>query len=166
MEPFPTEGEIEPVVVLVAVLISVGVFLVLQGAICFFTARLYRRLPEPFRELSPPAVWLLMIPCFHLIWNFFVFPKLSMSYRKCFEAAGIAEGRSFHEQLAMAYPIAVLVTCVPCGCVSGPAALVALVLVILYLVQMSDLASVLPEGSGDDVRFAPDGFDQPGPPEA
>lgn len=165
MEPFPTEGELEPAVLLVVALLMVAVSLVIQAVICVFTARLYRRLPEPFRELSPTAVWLLMIPCFPLIWNFFVFPKLSASYRKCFEAAGIAEGRNFHEQLAMAYPVSVLVACVPCTCVSGPAVLAALVLIILYLVQMSDLASVLPEGSGDGVRFAPDGFDEPGPPE-
>ena len=48
--------------------------LAIQVLICFLLHKCYQRIPQPFRKMEAGLVWLLLIPCFNLIWNFFVYP--------------------------------------------------------------------------------------------
>ncbi|RMD79934.1 MAG: hypothetical protein D6820_07465, partial [Lentisphaerae bacterium] len=57
-------------------------------AICFITMKIYSRIPEEYRELNPVLVWLLFVPCFNLIWIFFVFPRLATSLKNYFDDIG------------------------------------------------------------------------------
>ena len=47
--------------------------------ICWLISSALSAVPEEHREMEPGLVWLLLIPCFSIIWNFFVFPKVSRS---------------------------------------------------------------------------------------
>lgn len=110
--------------------------------VCVITADAFRRLPPEFRLMDPSMVWLLMVPCFWLIWNFFVFPRLSASYRNYFESIGRPDVGSCGEGLALAYSICAACTVIPClWWVAVPS---ALVLLIVFLLEIHRLKKWLP----------------------
>lgn len=125
----------------VAIGVCVLFVLVINAIVCVFLHKLYKALPEQHRQLSPGLVWLLMIPLFNIVWNFFVFPKLSRSYQTCFEAAGDTSAGTCNSGLALAYPILCACTIVPIPCVAPIVGLAGLVVLIVYLVKMFDLKS-------------------------
>jgi hypothetical protein len=110
---------------------------------CWLTAGILKRVPPQFREMEPGLVWLLLIPCFNLIWNFFVFPKTSRSLKAYFESVGDRTVADCGEGLAMAYCILAVVSLAPyLGCLTYVAAMVVL---IVYLVRVNELKDRIPE---------------------
>jgi hypothetical protein len=92
--------------------------------------------------MEPGLVWLLLIPCFNIIWNFFVFPKTSRSLKAYFNSAGDQTVADCGGALAMAYSILSAVSIIPyVGCLTGIASLVVL---IIYLVKVHDLKNRIP----------------------
>jgi hypothetical protein len=81
-------------------------------------------------------VWLLMIPCFSLVWNFFVFQQLADSYKAYFASIGRTDVGDCGKGIGLGYAI--------CAIFCGPA---ALVLLIIYLVKVMDLKSQIPPQS-------------------
>jgi hypothetical protein len=91
-------------------------------------------------------VWLLMIPCFNVVWNFFVWPKLANSYKSYFDSAGITDVGDCGYTLNMAYCIVSacsVLAWIPCvGYLIG---LAALVLLIICLVKAMSLKARIVE---------------------
>jgi hypothetical protein len=56
------------------------IFLIIAILICLFLSSCLKRIPEEHRQQSPGMVWLLLIPCFAVVWNFFVYPKIAESF--------------------------------------------------------------------------------------
>ena len=79
-------------------------------AVCLFLSSCFKRIPEEHRKLSPGLVWLLMIPCFGVVWNFFVYPALASSYIATFEAEGSNPHGDCGRTLALVYCILVAVS--------------------------------------------------------
>jgi hypothetical protein len=124
-------------VLVVGISIIVLIGILTNAVICFFLHKLYKAVPVQRRQMTPGLVWLLLIPLFGLIWNFFVFPKLSGSYKTCFEAAGDSTAGTCNSGLAWAYPILCVVMYIPLvSVIAGPA---ALVVVVAYIVKMFEL---------------------------
>jgi hypothetical protein len=112
--------------------------------ICYLVFTLYKAVPAQFRQMDPGLVWLMLIPLFNLVWNFFVFPKLSESYERALQAQGNSSAGNCNAGLALALPITWACVLVPCiGMVAG---LAALVILIIYLVKMFDLKTRLASG--------------------
>ncbi len=102
----------------------------------------YQRIPPRFRKLEPGLVWLLLIPCFHVVWNFFVYPRLAESYKACFDSIGDMSVGDCGRGLALGYAICAAASAVPLlGCLTGP---VALVLLVLFLVKANELKNRIP----------------------
>jgi hypothetical protein len=102
----------------------------------------YQRVPASFRKLEPGLVWLLLIPCFHLVWNFFVFPKLSESFKAYFDSVGDSSVGDCGRDMGLGYAICSAVSIIPfVGCLTG---LASLVLVILFLIKANDLKNRIP----------------------
>lgn len=109
------------------------VVFVVQAVICYLVYINYKAIPPEHREMEPGMVWLNMIPCVALVWNFFVFPKLSKSYRNVFTANGVMDVGDCSEGLALAYAIVYACGIIPCvNYIAGPA---SLVIFIIYLVK-------------------------------
>lgn len=129
-------------------LLIVGVALVVSYAIlitlCWFVSSCLQRLPPEHRKQQPGLVWLLLIPCFNLVWNFFVFPKLAESYQSYFAAQGRTDTGDCGYGLAMTYCVGAVITTfvgmIPyvgaINCLVGPALLVVL---IVFLVKAGSL---------------------------
>ena len=102
----------------------------------------YQRIPSGFRKLEPGLVWLLLIPCFHLVWNFFVFPGLSDSFKAYFNSIGDSSVGNCGREIGLGYAICAAVSVVPfLGCLTG---LAALVLLIMFLVKANELKNRIP----------------------
>lgn len=118
------------------------VMLAINIFVCFLLYKDYQRIPQQFRRLEPGLVWLLLIPCFSLIWNFFVFPRLGESFKQYFDSAGQTDVGDAGTTLGWAYAICSACTLIPyAGIVAG---LAALVILILFLVKANELKNRIP----------------------
>lgn len=150
--PFPNEGQQRPELSpeLVGIYIAIGIVaLIVSLAITIVVAVLiagcYARIPQQYREMEPGMVYLVLIPCFNLVWIFFVTLRLSTSFQKYFAAHARADVGDCGYQLGLWYSICMVAGIVPCvNYVAGPA---ALVLLILYLVKVMGLKNQIPAGA-------------------
>ena len=102
----------------------------------------FTRVPRGFRKLEPSLVWLLLIPCFNLVWNFFVFPRMSESFKAYFDSVGDASVGNCGRDLGLGYSICSAASMIPfVGCFTGIA---SLVLFIIYLIKANELKNRIP----------------------
>jgi len=103
--------------------------------ICWNLMGCLKSVPVQYRKMDPPLVWLLLIPCFHLIWNFFVYLRLPASYQACFAATGKGDGSDCGRSIGLAYAICSACCLIPfLNYLAGPA---AIVLLIIFLVKVN-----------------------------
>lgn len=138
------------VIVIIAVAIAI--------LICWYLSSCLKRVPPQFRRQEPGLVWLLLIPCFPIIWNFFVYPKIAESYQAYFDSVGRTDVGDCGRSLAMWYCILTVIG-LPAGFVLslipilGPLAscvmsLATLVLWIMFLVKAGSLKGQIPLDAG------------------
>jgi hypothetical protein len=118
-----------------------GVILVVAIAvlifICYLLYKLYEAVPEKFRAMEPGKVWLMLIPCFNIVWIFWVYPGLAKSFKAYFDSVNDNSVGDCGAKLALWYCITAVGSIIPCvGVVSGVA---SLVLMILFLVKAHEL---------------------------
>jgi hypothetical protein len=144
MQPdIPPEAAFAFIAVIAGVILVVS--LAVQLVICLLVYKCAQRIPEQYQQIPPGHVWLLMIPCFAIIWNFFVFPKIAAGYAAYFRAHEDTSVGDCGAQLALIYCIAVCCSLVPIvQYVAGPA---SLVLLIIVLVKFWELRGRIPEGA-------------------
>ena len=117
----------------VSLVVSIGIWAV----ICYLLQQCFNRIPPQFRKQQPGMVWLLLIPCFSLIWVFFVFPPLSKSFKAYFDSIDRTDVGDCGESIGLGFSICCVASIIPLlVCLAGP---VALVLLILYLVKVNNL---------------------------
>ena len=87
-----------------AVLVGLAFYTIFMAAICLMVKSLLDSLPEEHRQLEMRQVWWLLVPCFSLAWNFFVFPKLARSYAAYFRSQGSSDADGTGD-LALGYCI-------------------------------------------------------------
>jgi hypothetical protein len=104
----------------------------------------YDRIPPNFRKMEPGLVWLLLIPCFGIVWNFFVYPRLADSFKAYFDSIGDTSVDDCGRDLAMGYAVCCAVSIIPfLGCLTS---LAALVLIVLFLVKANEFKNRIPVG--------------------
>lgn len=119
------------------------IILAINILVCFLLYKDYKAIPAQFRKLEPGLVWLLLIPCFGLVWNFFVFPRLGESFKAYFDSVGQTDVGDGGTTLGWAYAICAACTIIPyANVVAGVA---AIVLLILFLVKAGGLKNRIPE---------------------
>jgi hypothetical protein len=102
------------------------------------------RIPPQFRRQEPGLAFLLLIPLFASVWNFFVHPKIAESLKAYFDAQGSHAHGDCGRSLALAFCICSVGSFVPLlGLAAGPA---ALVLLILFYVKTFELSALIPKG--------------------
>jgi hypothetical protein len=107
----------------------------------------FQRVPSAFRKLEPSLVWLLLIPCFNLVWNFYVFPGLADSFKAYFNSVGDSSVGNCGRDLGLGYAVCSAASVVPVvGCLTGAA---TLALLILFLVKANELKNRIPITAAD-----------------
>lgn len=92
-------------VMLVVVVIAVLFFLALYAVVCWLLSNALAAVPEQFREMSTGQVWLLMIPCFNIIWSFFVSQRIPKSFQNYFSSVGVTKNGDCGAQIGLWWSI-------------------------------------------------------------
>jgi hypothetical protein len=132
---------------LVAACGILGVLIFLAVAITvkvFYLLTLYRAMnrcsPES-RAMDPTLVWLSFIPCFSLVWQFFVVINVSKSLGAEFKKRGIVAEEEPGKALGLATCILSVLCAIPyVNCLMGPAAIVCW---IIYWVKIAEYSNKL-----------------------
>ncbi|HJN67803.1 MAG TPA: hypothetical protein QF761_16465 [Pirellulales bacterium] len=104
-----------------------------------------KEVPSEYRVMEPGQVWLLLIPCFAVIWNFWVFQRVPQSFHNYFASQGRTDLGDCGGQLGLWYAICGIASVVPClNYIAGPA---ALVLLIIFLVKIVSLKKQIQSGA-------------------
>ncbi|MGA2246339.1 MAG: LapA family protein [Verrucomicrobiota bacterium] len=93
------------------------------------------------RAMEPAMTWLMLIPCFSLIWHFFVVFRVAKTLGAEFQKRGIAEETEPGKTLGLVMCILGCCACVPfVNYLCGPAALVCW---IVYWVKIAGFSQKL-----------------------
>ena len=136
----------------IAFTVGLAISLLIQAVICYFLHQAAKGVPESHQRQAPGLVWLLMIPCFNIIWNFFVFPGIAEGYRDCLSAKGDGSPAALPVTLGWSYAgcvaAASVLGLIPCLgiIISGVGSLAALVVLIIYLVKVFELKRMVAGG--------------------
>lgn len=125
---------------------SLVIGLGIQAVICWYLSNCLKAIPQEHRKQEPGMVWLLMIPLFSIVWNFFVYPRISESYKSYFDSIGRTDVGDCGRSLAFTFCILCCCTIIPYlgGCVG----IAALVIWIILLVKYSTLKGQITNPSG------------------
>ena len=136
-------------VMLIVAIVAIVVSLAILAFVCWLLMGCFERIPPAYRKMEPAMVWLLMIPCFNLVWNFFVYLRLTESYQAYFTANGKTDGGDYGRGLALAYCISSACCIVPLvNWIAGPASLVLLIIVLVKMTGYKNLIPVASTASG------------------
>jgi hypothetical protein len=128
------------VVALIFALVMLGIWIF----VCYLLSKCFERVPPEFRKQEPGMVWLLLIPCFNIIWNFFVYPRLAESYQGYFASVGQSDVGDCGRGIGMGYCICAACSLIPyIGALAG---LASLVLLIMFLVKANELKNRIATG--------------------
>jgi hypothetical protein len=133
---------------------GIGAFTVIFGTLIVFAIMLVptifyiltlqkalgRCAPEN-QAMQPGLVWLLVIPCFNLIWHFFVVLNMAKSLGAEFQKRGIAEEPAPGKALGLT--MCILLCCTPIPLLGILATLGYLVCWILYWVKIAGYSQKL-----------------------
>ena len=121
--------------VMFLVALLVGVF------ICYQLYVAAKQLPPGQRKLTPASVFFLLVPLLNIVWLFFVVMKLSQGYQEYFAANPRPGVGDCGYGIGLGWAIASACVFVPI--VHFFAGLASLILMILYLVKMSQLRALV-----------------------
>ena len=122
--------------------IGIAIGLAIAIVILYLLYSCFERIPPQHRQMESWQVFLLLIPCFNLVWNFFVLPKLARSYQSYFAEQERTDVGDCGEQIGLWYAICTVAGIVPL--VNYVAAPASLVLGIIYLVKVLTLKGQIP----------------------
>ncbi len=121
--------------------IVAAVCLVIAIFICYLLYKAAERVPPDYRTLAPGSVFLMLVPLLGFVWLFVVVLKLSESYQKYFAAQQRTDVGDCGHAIGLGWAIASVCCVVPLlNTLAAPA---ALVLMILYLVKLSQLKALV-----------------------
>ena len=135
MPPEMAAGFVAVIIGVFFVLVVVSV--VIGAIVSYLLYSCFERIPPQHRQMESWQAFLLMIPCFNIVWNFFVLPKLARSYQSYFAEQGRTDVGDCGEQIGLWCAICYVVALVPMlQYIASPA---ALILGIIYLVKVLTL---------------------------
>lgn len=126
--------------------VVLAVVLAIYFIVSFLLYMCFKRIPPDHQKMAPWQAFLLMIPCFSLIWNFFVFPKLAKSFQSYFNSVGRSDVGDCGAQLGMIFACTCVASLIPfVNYLAGPASLIIL---IVFLVKAFSLRGLIPKQNG------------------
>jgi hypothetical protein len=130
---------------LVVIVLIVGTLLVFAAIPAVLAYQVLNRIPPQYRKQQPGLAFLLLIPLFSLVWNFFVHPKVAESIKAYYDAQGTHTNGDCGGSLA-------LWLCICCVCSLVPfvgmfAGIGGLVLMILFYVKAFELTGRIPKSA-------------------
>ena len=113
-------------------LVGCASFIILAG-VMYFLFLCIKRVPAQFRVVEPVMVFLMLIPCVNIVWAFFLYQRIPISFKKYFDSVGDTSVDDCGEKLGLYLAISSII-CAP----------VALVLLVMYLLKLNELKKRIP----------------------
>jgi hypothetical protein len=140
-EEIPTAAVMAAAIIVMLIVLALSI--AVMAVVAYMLYLCYSRIPAPHRQMEPTKVFLLLIPCFNLVWNFYVYPGLAKSYQSYFRSVGRTDVGDCGEKLGLWFSIAMACSIVPLlNYIAGP---IALVLLIIFLIKAFELRKQIPE---------------------
>ena len=94
-------------------------------------------IPPGYRTMEPAMVFLLLIPCFGIVWLFFIVIKIPESFRNYFWATGNHRYGDCGAALGMWYAVLTVVTAIPyLGILAMIPAMICQILFLMKIIEM------------------------------
>lgn len=138
---------------IVGMILGLIVFAVVLVVLALLIYLPYSKVPKEHQKMSPPAVFLMAIPLFGLVWNFIATARVSESFKSYFDSvgnttigdAGKTLGLWFSVCVAASFALGITFIL---ACISPVFSIAALILFILYVVKLFDMAGkITPAGT-------------------
>jgi len=136
-DAFPTVSPLLGLVIIGALMVN----LLIQVALCIIVSGCLKRVPPQFRKQEPGMVWLLLIPIFSRIWNYFVYPRVADSFKAYFDSIGQTDVGDCGNRWAVVYCFSMLLGIIPH---LHMVLVVALASLIVMLVKFNELKNMIP----------------------
>ena len=95
------------------------------------------------RAIQPAMVWLLLVPCFNVVWHFFVVLKMARTLGAEFQKRGLAESPAPGKTLGLIMCVFICCAAIPIPFLRPLAGLGGLVCWILYWVKIAGFSKKL-----------------------
>jgi len=118
---------------------------VIQVVLCLFLSVCLKRVPPQFRKQEPGMVWLLLIPIFCRVWNFFVYPRVAGSFKAYFDSIGKTDVGDCGERHAVGFCFCGFLGLIPYAHLF---LVLGLVMLIVTLVKFNKLKNLMPPAAG------------------
>lgn len=140
-DPTPAEAAGILAAVLGILIVAMVVIFAINVVVCLLIYLPYKEVPNEHQKMAPGLVFLLLIPLFYIIWNFFVFLQIPESFQSYFASQGRTDVGDCGRTIGLWCAICGAAAMVPCvNYVAGPA---ALVLFIIFLVKIWGLKGMI-----------------------
>ena len=134
--------------IMIAIIIFALVMLVVGLAIAILflrtLSRCLQRCSARNRTMEPGQVWLNLIPCFNIVWQFITVIRIEESIQNEFRDRGFRRELDYGKNLGMAYLILNLLGLIPY--IGTLFSIAALVLFIMYWVKIAGISKEPAEG--------------------
>ncbi|HZZ78669.1 MAG TPA: hypothetical protein VFE62_09130 [Gemmataceae bacterium] len=161
-QQFPNQNQpqIPPeliVVFIVVGLVMMAISLTIQIFYCLTLSKALNNVAPRNRQMEPGMVWLLLIPCFNIVWVYFIGTRIPASLKNEFEDRGMDDGSDYGRSngLTAAILLSVMIgmSCIPfvnyCNSVVG---IVYLVFWIMFWVKIAGYSSKLASSGSSKSR--------------
>lgn len=145
------------VILAIALVIAIFYLLTLQKALS--------RVSPHNRKMEPGMVWLSLIPCVNIVWQFFIAIQVPDSLKAEFQERGRDDGSDYGKSIALTNCILAIVGAVISNglsvskelatvgtAVSGISGLIQLILFIVFWVKIANYSAMLAADPGDQYR--------------
>jgi hypothetical protein len=130
---------------MLAVLVAAAIPLTVMILYLLTLQRALSRCSPDLRTMQPGMVWLSLIPCFNLVWQFFIVINLGKSLEAEFKKRGIAAEERPGQTVGLAMCILYCCSIIPlAGCATSVAGIVCW---IIYWVKISGFSAKLADQS-------------------
>ena len=140
--PFPTLAPAFGMAILMIACCAILIGLAISIFVIYLLYTCHQRLPKAFQLMEPGLAWLMLVPLFSIVWQFFVVLRLSTSYQNYFRAQNRGDVGDCGYTIGL---IALILSCVSIipylGCLTSVA---SFVLWIIYLVKVVGLRDQIP----------------------
>lgn len=153
-QEFSGEDAVATVFGVICILVGVAIIVGVTVLIYYIFYSSLAAIPEQYRAMEPWQIFLLLIPCFNVVWIFFIVTKIPESFRNYFHAIGDYNRGDCGATIGLWY--AIMLICASIPYLGLLFAIPALVLMIIFLVKLNELknavkasAHLAPAGGGD-----------------
>jgi hypothetical protein len=144
-----------PIAIIIGVIVAFVVIFLILEILWFFYARTMsnalKQVSEGSRAMQPGLPYLMMIPCFNIVWQFFIAIQVPASLQAEFRNRGMDDGSDYGKSMgltaAIIWAVEVFMGCIPFVNYCAPfVAIAGVVFWIIFWVKIAGLSSKLASG--------------------